>query len=98
MFVILFERLPHRPMQLRQVFPGAVLTALLWAVARSLFILFLPFFDYRHVYGSIGVVVALMTWAYVSSAVMLFGAQVSRSLYRTLKVTDPATTTASEAP
>jgi YihY family inner membrane protein len=98
MFVILFERLPHRPMQLRQVFPGAVLTALLWAVARSLFILFLPFFDYRHVYGSIGVVVALMTWAYISSAVMLFGAQVSRSLYRTLKVTDPATTTASEAP
>ena len=93
MFLILFERLPHRSMQLRQAFPGAVLTALLWAVARSVFILFLPFFNYRHVYGSIGVVVALMTWAYVSSAVMLFGAQVSRSVYRTLKVTEPTATT-----
>jgi YihY family inner membrane protein len=105
MFVILFERLPHRSMQFRQAFPGAVLTALLWAVARSVFILFLPFFNYRHVYGSIGAVVALMTWAYVSSAVMLFGAQVSRSLYGTLRVTDPAaalgapvSTTTSEAP
>jgi YihY family inner membrane protein len=98
MFVILFERLPNRPLQFRQAFPGAVLTALLWVVARSLFILFLPLFNYRHVYGSIGVVVALMTWAYVSSAVMLFGAQVSRSLYRTLNATDPAATTASPAP
>jgi membrane protein len=42
--------------------------------------------NYRQVYGSIGVVVALMTWVYISSAIMLFGAQVSRSLYRTWRV------------
>jgi membrane protein len=87
MFLILFERLPNRSMGFRHAFPGAVLTALLWAVARSLFIVLLPLFNYRHVYGSIGVAVALMTWAYISSTVMLFGAQVSRSLYRTLHVT-----------
>jgi len=92
MFLILFDRLPNRSMQFRQAFPGAVLTALLWAVARSLFMLLLPFFDYRHVYGSIGVVVGLMTWAYVSSAVMLFGAQVSRTLYRTLRTMEPTVT------
>jgi YihY family inner membrane protein len=98
MFVILFERLPYRPLNFRQAFPGAVLTALLWAVARSLFILFLPLFNYRHVYGDIGALVALMTWAYIASALMLFGAQVSRSLYRTLNVTDAAAPTASPAP
>jgi YihY family inner membrane protein len=90
MFLVLFERLPNRPMQLRQVFPSALLTALFWEAARSLFTLLLPFFNYRHVYGSIGVVVALMTWAYVSSAVTLFGAQVSHTLYGTLKVSSPA--------
>lgn len=90
MFVVLFERLPNRPMRLRQVFPSALLTAILWEAARSLFTLLLPVFNYRQVYGSIGVVVALMTWAYISSAVMLFGAQVSRALYRTLKVAEPA--------
>jgi YihY family inner membrane protein len=87
MFLILFERLPNRSMGFRHAFPGAVLTALLWAVARSLFIVLLPLFNYRHVYGSIGAAVALMTWAYISSTVMLFGAQVSRSLYGTLHAT-----------
>jgi membrane protein len=86
MFVVLFERLPNRAMKFRQVIPSALLTALFWEAARSLFTLLLPYFNYRHVYGSIGVVVALMTWAYASSAVTLFGAQVSRALYGTLEV------------
>jgi membrane protein len=84
-FVVLFQRLPNRPMRIRQAWPGALLTALLWEAARLLFSLFLPFFNYRQVYGSIGVMVSLMTWAYISSAVTLFGAQVSRTLYGTLK-------------
>jgi len=90
-FVVLFEHLPNRPMHLRQALPGALLTALLWEAARWLFTIFLPFFNYRHVYGSIGVMVSLMTWAYISSAVILFGAQVSRALYGTLKATELAT-------
>jgi membrane protein len=86
MFLVVFQRLPNRPMSFRQAFPGALLTALLWQTVRALFIRLLPLFNYRQVYGSIGVVVALMTWVYISSAVMLFGAQVSRALYRTWKL------------
>jgi len=89
MFVVLFERLPNRSMRLRHVFPSALLTALFWEAARSMFTLLLRFFNYRQVYGSIGVIVALMTWVYISSAVTLFGAQVSRALYRTFRVTAP---------
>jgi len=89
MFVVIFERLPNRPMRLRQVLPSAFLTAILWQAARSVFTHLLPRFNYRHVYGSIGALVALMTWAYVSSAVMLFGARVSGVLYRTLNVPTP---------
>jgi membrane protein len=85
MFMILFKTLPNRPMRLREIFPSALLTALLWQLARSAFTLLLPRFNYRHVYGSIGAVVALMTWAYVSSVVMLFGARVSAALYRTVQ-------------
>lgn len=88
-FVIVFQRLPNRPMHLRQAFPGALLTAVLWETARWLFTIFLPFFNYRHIYGSIGVMVALMTWAYISSAVILFGAQISRGLYGSLKISEP---------
>lgn len=84
-FIVLFQRLPYRPMRFRHAWPGALLTALLWEVARLLFTALLPFFNYRQVYGSIGVMVCLMTWAYISSAVMLFGAQVSHGLYGTFK-------------
>lgn len=98
MFLILFERLPNRPMRLRQVLPSALLTALFWEAARSLFTLLVPLFNYHHVYGSIGVVVSFMTWAYVSSAVTLFGAQVSRILYGTLKVDVTAETPAPSPP
>ena len=92
-FLILFQRLPHRAMRLRQAFPGALLTALMWQLARGVFGLLLPFFNYRQVYGSIGVVVALMTWAYIASAVILFGAQVSNALYRTLNPSAPVPST-----
>ena len=86
MFLVIFERLPNRRMTIRQAFPGALLTALFWQAARGLFFRLLPYFNYRQVYGSIGAVVALLFWVYISSAVMLFGAQVSRALYRTWRV------------
>lgn len=85
MFLVIFQRLPNHPLRIREVLPGAVLTTLFWEAARSLFTLLLPHFNYRHIYGSIGAMVALMTWAYISSAVLLFGAQVSNALYRTLR-------------
>ena len=65
MFLVLFERLPNRPMAFRQAFPGALLTALGWEAARATFTHLLPFINYRQLYGSIGVVVALMTWVYI---------------------------------
>ena len=97
MFLVVFERLPNRRLSLRQVLPGALLTALFWQAVRWLFFRLLPLFNYRQVYGSIGVVVALMTWVYISSAVMLFGAQVSRSLYRTWLAREPGVGAATPA-
>lgn len=86
MFVVLFKVLPNRHMKFRHVLPSALMTAIFWEAARSLFTLLLPSFNYRQVYGSIGVVVALMTWIYISSAVTLFGAQVSHTLYCSLRL------------
>jgi len=85
-FLLLFQRLPYRAMRLRHAFPGALLTAVLWEIARWVFTIFLSHSNYHQVYGSIGAVVALMTWVYISSAVMLFGAQVSHALYGSLEV------------
>jgi YihY family inner membrane protein len=98
MFLVLFERLPNRRIRIRQVFPGALLTAVLWEGTRSLFALLLPVFHYRDVYGSMGALIALMSWTYLSSAVMLFGAQMSQALYRTLEATAPMETAPATSP
>jgi membrane protein len=101
-FTLLFRRLPNRQLSTRKVFPSAFLTAILWELARSLFTHLLPLFNYSHVYGSIGVIVTLMTWLYVSSAVTLFGAHISHNLYKTLEtphqapVHEPVTQSAGE--
>jgi YihY family inner membrane protein len=89
-FIILFKRLPNRYLKIGKVLPGAILTALFWEGARTLFTILLPRFNYSHIYGSVGVVVALMTWLYVSSVVTLFGAHVSHNLYKTLKEPEPS--------
>ena len=83
-FTVLFQELPARHLGTRKVLPSAFLTASLWEAARTLFTHLLPLFNYSHVYGSIGGMITLMVWLYISSAVTLFGAHVSSNLYRIL--------------
>lgn len=57
------------------VSPGAVLAVLIWAAASYGFSFYLANFgNYNEVYGSIGAVVALLMWFYVSAYVVLLGA------------------------
>ncbi len=39
-------------------------------------------FNYEQIYGSVGAVVAVLTWGYVSSLVLLFGAQLTGVFHR----------------
>jgi membrane protein len=88
-FLILFRYLPNRKLAFREVFPSALLTTLLWEISRWIFTRLLRHFHYSHIYGSIGAMVSLMTWAYVSAAVMLLGARMSHDLYRALYPPEP---------
>ncbi|SPH23540.1 hypothetical protein DEA8626_02604 [Defluviimonas aquaemixtae] len=57
------------------VTPGAVLAALLWAGASMAFSAYLANFgSYNKIYGSIGAVIALMMWLYISAYIVLLGA------------------------
>ncbi len=84
LFLAIYHRLPNRSLRVRQVLPSALFAAVFWEAARTIFTLLLPYFNYRRLYGSIGIVVMLMTWFYVSSLIMLLGAQLSAVLYRTM--------------
>ena len=55
--------------------PGLVIALVLWvAVSRGLVFYFANFANYNRIYGSIGAVVALLMWFYLSAYAFLLGA------------------------
>jgi membrane protein len=63
--------------------PGGLLAAFLWAVASFAFSLYLSnFASYSRVYGSIGAVVALVMWFYISAYIILLGGVLNAELER----------------
>jgi membrane protein len=77
LFVLIYRFMPKAAVTLRDTLPGAFLAGLLWEIAKYIFALSLKYFHYDQIYGSVGAVVAVLTWSYVSSLIMLFGAQLT---------------------
>lgn len=54
---------------------GSMIVAVLWFIASAAFSIYLSRFgNYNEIYGSIGAVIALMMWFYISAYLVLFGA------------------------
>ena len=77
LFVLVYRFMPKAAVTLRDTLPGAFLAGLLWEIAKYIFALSLHYFHYDQLYGSVGAVVAVLTWSYVSSLILLFGAQLT---------------------
>jgi membrane protein len=77
LFVLIYRFMPRAEVTLRDTLPGAFLAGLLWELAKYIFAASLNYFHYDQIYGSVGAVVAVLTWSYVSSLILLFGAQLT---------------------
>jgi YihY family inner membrane protein len=77
LFTLVYRVTPSGRVTLRDSIPGAVVAGLLWEAAKYIFASSLHYFHYDEIYGSVGAVVAVLTWSYVSSLILLFGAQLS---------------------
>ena len=77
LFVLVYRFMPRAQVSLKDTLPGAFLGGVLWEIAKYIFALSLSYFHYDQIYGSVGAVVAVLTWSYVSSLIMLFGAQLT---------------------
>jgi membrane protein len=77
LFTIVYRLMPNGRVTLRDSIPGAVVAGILWELAKYIFASSLHYFHYDQIYGSVGAVVAVLTWSYVSSLILLFGAQLS---------------------
>ena len=82
LFVIIYRFMPKAEVSLRDTLPGAVLGGLLWELAKYVFAWSLNYFHYDQIYGSVGAVVAVLSWSYVSSLILLFGAQLTAVFHR----------------
>ena len=82
LFVIVYRFMPKAEVTLRDTLPGAIVGGLLWETAKYIFAWSLTYFHYDQIYGSVGAVVAVLTWSYVSSLILLFGAQLTAVFHR----------------
>jgi membrane protein len=77
-FLLIYRFVPNCKTYWRYVWPGAVIAAVLFELGKSGFIWYLEkFANYTQVYGSLTSIIVLLLWAYISSLILILGAQVS---------------------
>ena len=76
---IAFKTLPERELTWRQVLPGAILTGISLSIIETLIGLYVGRSRLPTFYGVAGSTIILLLWVYFSSAVLLFGAEVTRA-------------------
>ena len=70
----------------RNTLPGAVTATIIWLAASALFSLYVSNFgSYDKTYGSLGAVVVLLMWFYISAYAVLFGAELNVVVERFLE-------------
>ena len=75
-FVLIYKFVPNTPTHWRYIWPGVLLAAVAFEASKSLFVFYLDnFANYEKVYGSLGSVVALLVWTYVSALILIVGAE-----------------------
>jgi membrane protein len=77
-FAIAFKMLPDIQITWRDVLPGAVFTAVLFAIGSLLTGLYIGYQGLASTYGAAASVVVLLVWVYYSAQLILFGAEFTR--------------------
>jgi membrane protein len=80
-FISLYYTVPNRRISFKEAFPGSLFTSVGWVIISIAFSYYANNFgNYRNLYGSLGGIIALLTWIYLSSIVILIGAEINASL------------------
>ena len=81
LFFLIYWILPNRKVPAIAVLPTALVTGLLWEVAKLGYVRALPWLDFQAVYGPFYISVGLMMWAFLSGLLLLAGAHFSATRY-----------------
>jgi membrane protein len=79
LFALIFKILPSADLRWRHVWPGAILTALLFMLGRFGISFYISRSNFGDTYGAAGSLVVLLVWVYYSSLILYFGAEFTRA-------------------
>jgi len=82
LFAMIFKFLPDVQIQWRDVWIGAVMTAILFGIGKWLLGFYLGSGAAGSAYGAGSSLITLLLWVYYSSQILLFGAEFTRSMRR----------------
>ncbi|WP_414705025.1 YihY/virulence factor BrkB family protein [Pseudomonas coleopterorum] len=75
---VIYYVMPDVKQEFRFITPGSMLAVVVWIVASLGFAYYVKTFaDYNAMYGSIGAIIVLLLYFYISSAVLLLGAEMN---------------------
>ena len=86
LFMVAFRVLTDRPLSWGEVFPGAAVAAVLWALAQALgnFYVSRTLANATEVYGFFGLILGLLAWIYLGAQITLYCAEIN--VVRTLRL------------
>ena len=88
-FLVLYRFLPNTNVKLSNIWAGALGASLAFDAANLAFVWYVQNYGhYNLIYGSVGTILAMLTWVYLSSIILLFGALIT-SRYATYAASLP---------
>lgn len=79
---LIFYFVPNTKVRLRDVWPGAILTALLWRTALEGFSIYVRSPTRFSMHGSIATVIVFLVWVYISAVILLYGVEYTATYAR----------------
>ncbi|MCC9022461.1 YihY family inner membrane protein [Bacillus nakamurai] len=88
-FTALYIFAPNKRLSFHFVLPGAVFAAAGWIIVSMLFSFYVgTFANYSATYGSIGGIIVLMIWFYLTGTLLILGGEINALLHKRKKLPD----------
>lgn len=79
-FISLYKSTPSRSISFKEAIPGAIFASFGWFMTSFVFSYYVNNFNnYSNLYGNLGGIIALLTWIYLSTVIILLGAEINAS-------------------
>lgn len=89
-FAFIYKYSPNCKISLKSVLPGSVFATFGWILISTIFSYYINSFDtFSKTYGSIGGIIALLIWLYISSIIILIGGEINALLSKEQNICNP---------